>query len=328
MPIQLSCPCGKRLQVGEENAGKSGRCPACGRVLEIPAAEPMVAGPLTPAAEEAVTAEPADGDHSAIPVAVPAVEHVSAAEDWAAPSPPTYRLYSPRQVALVAFLLGPMGGLLLMALNYRRLGKRAAAAGVIVVALLLVAALLAVILATPDSAPVFVLGVPVFLAVWVAVKVLQGGLYDAHLVRGGESGSTGAALGIGLLGLLLNLGLLFGGAIVYELICGEGLGEKIDYGNGEEVYYTGGVTHEEAARLGRVLQTTGFFNGRGAKSVQASRAGGRLVVSFVVQAWAVGDVKARQAFDFLQRAISEEFGGQPVEVRLCDENLKVLKTLP
>jgi hypothetical protein len=35
MPIEITCSCGKRLQVGNEFAGRQGQCPACGALLLI-----------------------------------------------------------------------------------------------------------------------------------------------------------------------------------------------------------------------------------------------------------------------------------------------------
>ena len=40
MPIQIICECGKRFSVGDQFAGKRGRCKACGRVVTVPAAQP------------------------------------------------------------------------------------------------------------------------------------------------------------------------------------------------------------------------------------------------------------------------------------------------
>jgi len=45
MPIRLACPCGKSLQVSDEAAGKRAKCPACGKLLPVPAAR--VPGPET-----------------------------------------------------------------------------------------------------------------------------------------------------------------------------------------------------------------------------------------------------------------------------------------
>jgi hypothetical protein len=48
MPIDLTCPCGKRLQVSDEFAGRQGRCPACGGLLQIPERDGTVTGVAPP----------------------------------------------------------------------------------------------------------------------------------------------------------------------------------------------------------------------------------------------------------------------------------------
>jgi len=37
MPIKIACQCGRAMQVGDEHAGKRGKCPSCGASLVIPA---------------------------------------------------------------------------------------------------------------------------------------------------------------------------------------------------------------------------------------------------------------------------------------------------
>lgn len=49
MPIQVTCACGKRFVLGDEFAGKTGKCKACGSDLRIPAAEPAKPKPVPPA---------------------------------------------------------------------------------------------------------------------------------------------------------------------------------------------------------------------------------------------------------------------------------------
>jgi hypothetical protein len=56
MAITVECGCGKRFRVKDEHAGKRGRCPSCGAVVAIPAAEP--AGPGGPSPERAGPAGP------------------------------------------------------------------------------------------------------------------------------------------------------------------------------------------------------------------------------------------------------------------------------
>ena len=57
MTIQFTCGCGRTLQVGEEHAGRRAKCPACGQVVRIPAAEALPASdadlPLAEPAERA-----------------------------------------------------------------------------------------------------------------------------------------------------------------------------------------------------------------------------------------------------------------------------------
>ncbi len=40
MPIETNCPgCGRKLQVGEEHAGKQARCPLCNEIYSVPSAD-------------------------------------------------------------------------------------------------------------------------------------------------------------------------------------------------------------------------------------------------------------------------------------------------
>src|SRR6516225_1285115 len=42
MSIDLTCSCGRQLRVADEFAGRQGRCPACGAILEIPQRDALV----------------------------------------------------------------------------------------------------------------------------------------------------------------------------------------------------------------------------------------------------------------------------------------------
>lgn len=62
MPIAVACRCGKKLSVRDELAGRKGKCPACGTVLDIPAAPkaaPSAPVPSVPAAAAPKAASPA-----------------------------------------------------------------------------------------------------------------------------------------------------------------------------------------------------------------------------------------------------------------------------
>jgi hypothetical protein len=70
MPLQVQCPCGKRLQIPDTAAGKQVKCPACQIILAIqaaPAAEVVeqefkVVEKPKPAARKPVKADVADDD--------------------------------------------------------------------------------------------------------------------------------------------------------------------------------------------------------------------------------------------------------------------------
>jgi hypothetical protein len=72
MSIEVSCECGKRFTVGDQYAGKRGRCKACGRTVMVPASKPAdhiheLAEPI-PDANIAVQPEPANIRGPVVPV--------------------------------------------------------------------------------------------------------------------------------------------------------------------------------------------------------------------------------------------------------------------
>ena len=118
--------------------------------------------------------------------------------------------------------------------------------------------------------------------------------------------------------------IAFGAAAVYER---HSFGPKIEFGGGQGVYYNDGATQADAWALGTFLKRDGFFNGQGA-SVRVSRPRGRLVIDFIVQDWVLKDAGAQRETKLLgQDAAQQAFGGEPVEVHLCDEFFRVKKKL-
>lgn len=71
MPIKVSCQCGKRLVVKDEMAGKKGKCPACGQLLEIPVAEAEDELDLMPTEEEESSVPPTGGEAAAAATVCP-----------------------------------------------------------------------------------------------------------------------------------------------------------------------------------------------------------------------------------------------------------------
>ncbi len=67
MPITFSCACGQHLEMADEYAGRSARCPSCQAVVTVPATAAPAPPPLPSAAPKARLAESdlTDDDHGA-----------------------------------------------------------------------------------------------------------------------------------------------------------------------------------------------------------------------------------------------------------------------
>lgn len=59
MPIRVKCSCGKALNIPDAAAGKTVKCPGCGKALKAPGGGPAAAATPTPAAAPAPAASPA-----------------------------------------------------------------------------------------------------------------------------------------------------------------------------------------------------------------------------------------------------------------------------
>jgi hypothetical protein len=335
MPIDLTCSCGRQLRVADEFAGRQGRCPACGAVLDIPQRDALVSHSAPSPHDEAQAltdtpglvgpAPPDSPEYATTRLSQYPAEGIDEPDEL---SRPTYKLYSPGCIGLVALLAGPVGAFILMTLNFWRLGKRRAAWMTIAVALITIAALMAISIVLPDSWPSFLIGLPVFLVLWASAKALQGSAYDRHTDAGGSPASGWSAAGIALLGIGLYFGVFFLVFLTYDFFFNEGFGQKITYASGEEVYYAKGATEADARALGEALHKSGFFDGKGRKSVRVSLDGNRLVISFVVKDRVLRDPKMQDAFRTVGREASQQaFGGRPVVVELCDQYFEVKKKL-
>jgi hypothetical protein len=228
-------------------------------------------------------------------------------------------------VGLVALLVAPSGGFVLLAVNYWQLGQRRWAWGTIGLGVLILPVLVGIGAALSDASPGFfllflILGAGVL---WGAAEVLQRHAYTEHRRKGGRTASVLATVGFALLGLVLYLGTFQ----AYDAYV-RSTPPKIVYGGGEVVYYRQGATEIDARALGAFFSTSGFFNGREPKAVMVSREGSRLVISFVVEAELLNDPKAQRTLrDVGHEAGQRAFGLQSVDIRLCDRQFNVQKKL-
>src|SRR6266704_6826935 len=127
------------------------------------------------------------------------------------------KLYTPRQVGMAAFLGTPLGGAVLIALNYVRLGNRKGARMAIVLGFAATAALigLALWLPIPKSFPHAVIPMLAAWAIWGITEWLQGAALADRRAEGATTQSTWAAAATGLL-----CGVLIAGIVVVSALSG------------------------------------------------------------------------------------------------------------
>ena len=121
-----------------------------------------------------------------------------------------------------------------------------------------------------------------------------------------------------LLSALAVLSLLVG--------CSENHGKGLMF-NGGELYYTTAVSLSEAERLGRFLVSEEYFSGN-RKTVQLTKTGSTYEVRMVIKKGLEQD----QEFLDLARQFATEislgvFGGETVDIHLCDDALNTLRVV-
>src|SRR5437763_278868 len=100
-------------------------------------------------------------------------------------SAPPYRLYDRQSVALATFLGTPIAGGVLLASNYRRLGRSQPALLSLLLAVLGTALLVAIGMMLPSKTPGFPIAIGVVVAMSALAKSLQGSAIEAHTRAGG-----------------------------------------------------------------------------------------------------------------------------------------------
>jgi len=336
MAIELQCPCGKRLRLSAGAEGSQGRCPACGRILDISTGAESAPSPVpslvTADTSTALTDDPSGqtAERSAVTEATSragAEERLAReADELPVPTRPPYKLASPGQIGLAAFLGGPLGGFLLMGHNYANCGRRAACWATVGVGALVAAAAVGSGFALSDTHPGLnlCLALPLWVGTYITAKLLQQRTYAAHRERGGAQASGWAVLGFSVLGAGVTVGAAAAAVGLYE---GRFRYKRLQVTAKEEIYYTRDVTDAEARTLGQLLQEAQIFDGASKKAVRLRKEGQEYVLD-VVLLFGFDDPNAHQGFRTLAGKLSHAFGGKPVRVELCDRWLTPKKTLP
>jgi hypothetical protein len=233
---------------------------------------------------------------------------------------PTYTLFDSTAVGIATFLGSPVAGTGLMALNYKRLGKKNNAIATLAIGVAVTGVAIAFggrIAAYATTGVAFGL----FLATLNVARSLQGPTVEQHVERGGQLGSRWAAAGLGL----ILLAVIFGGAILVAFPYAD-FTSKVTIGTKDEVFYSGSATKQDALTLGQVLKDTGYFQDRGV-SARISKGSDGTSVGFVMLegTWDRPDIVA--GYEEVGREIAPAIGGFPIQVRLLNSAEKTMKQL-
>jgi hypothetical protein len=233
------------------------------------------------------------------------------------PAVPAYSLFDYRSVAIATFFGTPLAGTIIMAHNYRRIGKGGAAAAAVIVGLV-VTALLLFLSFTVQSDAIRALPIGLLLGTMSAAKSLQGPFVDEHARFGGKIASRWAAFGIGLV-ILVPILLI----IVGEVNSGFA-NSKVIIGTKDEVRYSGLAKEPDARALGEKLKSIGYLSDRGVTVLLAKDSGGS-TVSFVVKEGIWNNQKSVSQFEEIGRQVAPVIGGLPIKLRLLNSSLEVKK---
>ena len=234
--------------------------------------------------------------------------------------PPIYKLFDSVSVLLATLLGSPVAGTILMAVNYRRLGKGGAAAAAIAAGV--AATALAIIFGNMiPTALSTVVAIGLLLTTKSCAQVLQGPALAEHVSRGGKLGSRWVAAGIGVAFLAVIFGAVFFVMLGKELAGGHSVASektKVTIGTSDTVYYSGSATKGDAQALGNELKEIGYFTDRGV-TVLLSKKNTDAVVSFVVKEGVWNNPDTVTAFQQIGGTIAPVLGRPSIDVRMVDK---------
>ncbi|MCP4375336.1 MAG: LysM peptidoglycan-binding domain-containing protein [bacterium] len=215
-----------------------------------------------------------------------------------------------------------------MARNYRSLAQPHKAGPCLVIGFVSTVGLLVLAFLLPENFPDIVLPLLSIFAVHLWYQGAQEVEYKKHIDTGGLKASYRSVVfvsGLCLVGIFLVVFAILlvssGGTLFGDY------GERLEF-NGSELYYTSGVTEEEARSLGRYLVKIDFFDDT-PKSVQITRSGAAYAFRFVVARGAERNLLLEIAAAQLGSELSANvFSNGPVEVHICDDSFQTLKRIP
>jgi hypothetical protein len=232
-------------------------------------------------------------------------------------------LYSPGAVGLATFFGAPIAGAVVMAINYRRLGRPGSATKAVIWGLVGTAALLALSFAiSSHSAGLPIAIVPLVVMLQLA-RSQQGETFERHKAAGGPVASMWKAFGIGVVSLVAILAICISIALAADLVSPSK--QRLASG-GSEILYSGSATHADAQALADALTKAGYFGAGRATTVLLAKSGTGTTLQFVVNETAAQDDNTLAIFAAVAQDVAPSVGGKPITMQLVNPELKVLKT--
>jgi hypothetical protein len=237
-----------------------------------------------------------------------------------------YRLFKPTAISLATFLGSPIAGSIVMAINYKRMGRKSTAGKAVALGFLGTVALGALASVLPAGFPAIVPAIAGLAVMGTLAKALQEDEFRAHVAAGGAVASNWRAAGVAVVVSISLLVMIFAGVFLLDtredfLFDAREDDHRVEFANRQTVVYSGLATESDARTLGTSLQEAGFFGEKkNAKTVLLSRNQSQVVVAFVVQegAWDKPDVQA--AFKTLAGKAARDGLGFPLELELLDQH--------
>jgi hypothetical protein len=237
------------------------------------------------------------------------------------PSEIGYSLYSPMAVGLATFLGAPVAGSVIMALNYRRLGKPASARSAVIYGVIATAALIALGFVLPPQMPTSAIAVASIIAMAQVAKTLQGEALDLHKSAGGRIASIWKAAGVGLASLIVLSVVI----VVVAYATMPASPKRLAVSSGE-ILYSGASTEADAKALGQALTDAGYFTPGRAATVLLIKHPSATTVQFVVNPEAAQNDSVINALGPVIERSAAELGAKPITVMLVNPKLQVLRS--
>lgn len=237
--------------------------------------------------------------------------------------PPVRRLFSVRSVMWGTIFGCPLGGGIVMAINYRRLGRSAAARWAIIGSVLATGVVGVIAFIVPEEVPGLGLVVPQLIGMYFVAKSCQGEVIESHRKEGGGFSSQWAAVGIGLCCLLI----VGTGFMAAAFMLPDDIGTRLAINANDDIYYSGSATEADARNLGEVLTGLGYFPSSDGASVAVSRSPQGVTISFVLADDVWNEEEAVSHFKGLGEEIADQGFGRPLVIELCNSYFQSKRTL-